>query len=103
MLSSFVLFCVRLLPVNRCDKWKLSEAPSRQVRRLMLRDNAKERRSGKMRVRSSPFLPSPPPPLHRSPLLHALCGVGVRQYNEHIRELVAFVRKKDPRVALMKV
>lgn len=40
-------------PFQWCDKWKLSDAPSRHVRRLMTRDNLKERKAGKQQVRPS--------------------------------------------------
>lgn len=50
------------------DKWNLAEAPNREVRRLMEKDNKKER----AKVR--------------------------KDFNGTVRELVAFVRKRDPRV-----
>eukprot|EP01094_Clydonella_sp_ATCC50884_P008165 TRINITY_DN1745_c5_g1_i1.p1 TRINITY_DN1745_c5_g1~~TRINITY_DN1745_c5_g1_i1.p1 ORF type:complete len:591 (+),score=246.23 TRINITY_DN1745_c5_g1_i1:69-1841(+) len=50
------------------DKWKLSEAPNRRVKRLMEKDN------GKMREKAR------------------------KEYNELIRSLVMYVRKRDPRV-----
>eukprot|EP00467_Chlorarachnion_reptans_P000321 CAMPEP_0114514880 /NCGR_PEP_ID=MMETSP0109-20121206/16405_1 /TAXON_ID=29199 /ORGANISM="Chlorarachnion reptans, Strain CCCM449" /LENGTH=597 /DNA_ID=CAMNT_0001694981 /DNA_START=43 /DNA_END=1836 /DNA_ORIENTATION=- len=50
-----------------CDKWRLSEAPSRKIRRLMEQDNKK------LRVR------------------------GRRDYHAKIRELIAWMKKKDPR------
>ncbi|KAL1925334.1 uncharacterized protein VTP21DRAFT_217 [Calcarisporiella thermophila] len=49
------------------DKWRLSEAPDRRVRRLMEKENRKERESGK------------------------------KEFNEAVRNLVEFVRKRDPR------
>jgi len=52
-----------------CDKWRLSEAPSRKIRRLMEQENKKMRSKGR------------------------------REYLDAIRELVSFVRKKDPRWA----
>eukprot|EP00177_Eucheuma_denticulatum_P007340 GFKZ01013357.1.p1 GENE.GFKZ01013357.1~~GFKZ01013357.1.p1 ORF type:complete len:618 (+),score=129.11 GFKZ01013357.1:120-1856(+) len=52
------------------DKWNLAEAPNRDVRRLMEKDNRKERAKLK------------------------------KEFNSTVRELVAFVKKRDPRVAL---
>mmetsp|Transcript_9132 Transcript_9132/g.16426 ORF Transcript_9132/g.16426 Transcript_9132/m.16426 type:complete len:566 (+) Transcript_9132:34-1731(+) len=50
------------------DRWKLSDAPGREVRRLMERENKKER----ARLR--------------------------KEYNAQVRELIAFVKKRDKRV-----
>ncbi|KAI5285591.1 hypothetical protein KEM52_002372, partial [Ascosphaera acerosa] len=50
------------------DRYKLSEAPDRRVRRLMEKENRKRRDD------------------------------GARQFNDAVRALVAFVRKRDPRV-----
>eukprot|EP00466_Bigelowiella_natans_P015800 jgi/Bigna1/127417/aug1.4_g2125 len=52
-----------------CDKWRLSEAPSRKIRRLMDQDNRKQRARGR------------------------------KEYHSSVRELVAFAKKKDPRYA----
>ncbi|KAF2278295.1 DnaJ-domain-containing protein [Westerdykella ornata] len=49
------------------DKYRLSEAPDRRVRRLMEKENLKLREA------------------------------GVREFNDAVRTLVAFVRKRDPR------
>ncbi|KAF2752131.1 DnaJ domain-containing protein [Sporormia fimetaria CBS 119925] len=49
------------------DKYRLSEAPDRRIRRLMEKENQKLREA------------------------------GVREYNDAVRALVAFVRKRDPR------
>ncbi|XXH01154.1 hypothetical protein Hte_007507 [Hypoxylon texense] len=49
------------------DKWRLSDAPDRRVRRLMEKENKKFREE------------------------------GVREFNDAVRSLVAFVRKRDPR------
>ncbi|KAI0157030.1 DnaJ-domain-containing protein [Hypoxylon sp. FL1284] len=49
------------------DKWRLSDAPDRRVRRLMEKENKKFRED------------------------------GVREFNDAVRSLVAFVRKRDPR------
>ncbi|KAI9320469.1 hypothetical protein BX666DRAFT_1908347 [Dichotomocladium elegans] len=49
------------------DKWRLSEAPSRYVRRAMEKENKKAREQAR------------------------------KEYNETIRSLAAFVRKRDPR------
>nr|OQO06398.1 hypothetical protein B0A51_18902 [Rachicladosporium sp. CCFEE 5018] len=49
------------------DQYRLSEAPDRRVRRLMEKEN------------------------------NALRQEGVREFNEAVRALVAFVRKRDPR------
>ena len=49
------------------DKYKLSEAPDRRIRRLMEKENNAERQD------------------------------GIREFNEAVRVLVAFVRKRDPR------
>lgn len=51
------------------DKWNLAEAPNREVRRLMDKDNKKARAT----VR--------------------------KEFNSTVRELAAFVKKRDPRVA----
>lgn len=50
------------------DKWNLAEAPNREVRRLMEKENKKERAKVK------------------------------KDFNNNVRELVAFVKKRDPRV-----
>lgn len=50
------------------DKYRLSEAPDRRIRRLMEKENKKLRED------------------------------GVQEFNEAVRSLVAFVRKRDPRV-----
>ncbi|KAJ7032476.1 hypothetical protein C8F04DRAFT_1106974 [Mycena alexandri] len=49
------------------DQWNLSEAPDRRVRRLMEKDNKKAREDGR------------------------------REYNDTIRSLAKFLRKRDPR------
>lgn len=49
------------------DKYKYSEAPDRRIRRLMEKENKKMRED------------------------------GVREYNDAVRSLVAFVKKRDPR------
>lgn len=49
------------------DKYRLSEAPDRRIRRMMERENNAERQE------------------------------GIREFNEAVRVLVAFVRKRDPR------
>ncbi|KAH7138144.1 hypothetical protein B0J11DRAFT_423467 [Dendryphion nanum] len=49
------------------DKWRLSDAPDRRVRRLMEKENKQARDEGK------------------------------REFNEAVRTLVQFVRKRDPR------
>ncbi|KAI2464494.1 DnaJ-domain-containing protein [Annulohypoxylon bovei var. microspora] len=49
------------------DKWRLSDAPDRRVRRLMEKENKKFRED------------------------------SVREFNDAVRSLVAFVRKRDPR------
>jgi len=49
------------------DKYRLSEAPDRRIRRMMERENNAERLE------------------------------GIREFNEAVRVLVAFVRKRDPR------
>ncbi|OTA98580.1 hypothetical protein M426DRAFT_28330 [Hypoxylon sp. CI-4A] len=49
------------------DKWRLSDAPDRRVRRLMEKDNKKFRED------------------------------AIRDFNDAVRSLVAFVRKRDPR------
>lgn len=51
------------------DKWKLSDAPDRRIRRLMEKDNKKLR------------------------------DEAAYEFNDAVRSLVAFVRKRDPRVA----
>lgn len=51
------------------DKWHLGEAPNREVRRLMEKDNKKAR------------------------------VIVRKEFNSTIRELAAFVKKRDPRVA----
>ncbi|KAI8983774.1 hypothetical protein BDB01DRAFT_114664 [Pilobolus umbonatus] len=50
------------------DKWRLSDAPNRNVRRVMEKQNKKIRESAK------------------------------KEYNETVRKLVEYVRKRDPRV-----
>ncbi|KAI4719238.1 DnaJ-domain-containing protein [Aureobasidium sp. EXF-10727] len=50
-----------------CDKYRLSEAPDRRYRRLMEKENQRFREQ------------------------------GVREFNDSVRALVAFVRKRDPR------
>jgi DnaJ homolog subfamily A member 5 len=49
------------------DKWRLSDAPSRQVRRIMEKENKKLRDD------------------------------AIREFNDAVRSLVIFVRKRDPR------
>ncbi|KAI1117816.1 DnaJ domain-containing protein [Nemania sp. NC0429] len=49
------------------DKWRLSDAPDRRIRRLMEKDNKKLRED------------------------------AIRQFNDAVRSLVIFVRKRDPR------
>ncbi|OTA65901.1 DnaJ-domain-containing protein [Hypoxylon sp. EC38] len=49
------------------DKWRLSDAPDRRVRRLMEKENRKFRED------------------------------SIREFNDAVRSLVAFVRKRDPR------
>lgn len=49
------------------DKYKYSEAPDRRIRRLMEKENKKMRED------------------------------GIREYNDSVRSLVAFVKKRDPR------
>lgn len=49
------------------DKWRLSDAPDRQVRRLMEKENAQVRKE------------------------------AIREFNDAVRQLVSFVRKRDPR------
>lgn len=49
------------------EKWRLSEAPDRRVRRLMEKENKKKRED------------------------------AIRDFNDAVRSLVAFVRKRDPR------
>ncbi|KAK7943241.1 uncharacterized protein PG986_012354 [Apiospora aurea] len=49
------------------DKWRLSDAPDRRVRRLMEKENKKARED------------------------------AVQEFNETVRSMVAFVRKRDPR------
>jgi DnaJ family protein A protein 5 len=49
------------------DKYRLSEAPDRRIRRMMERENTAERLE------------------------------GIREFNEAVRVLVAFIRKRDPR------
>jgi DnaJ family protein A protein 5 len=49
------------------DKYRLSEAPDRRVRRLMEKENQKQREA------------------------------GIREFNEAVRALLLFVRKRDPR------
>ncbi|CAG8441715.1 3129_t:CDS:2 [Ambispora leptoticha] len=49
------------------DKYKLSEAPDRRIKKLMEKENQKERETGR------------------------------RDYNEAVRELIRFVQKRDPR------
>lgn len=50
-----------------CDKYRLSEAPDRRYRRLMEKENQRFREQ------------------------------GIREFNDSVRALVAFVRKRDPR------
>ncbi|KAK6005735.1 hypothetical protein QM012_007377 [Aureobasidium pullulans] len=50
-----------------CDKYRLSEAPDRRYRRLMEKENQRFREQ------------------------------GIREFNDAVRALVAFVRKRDPR------
>ncbi|THH16676.1 hypothetical protein EW146_g4023 [Bondarzewia mesenterica] len=50
-----------------CDQWNVAEAPDRRVRRLMEKDNKKARDEAR------------------------------KEYNETIRSLVMFIRKRDPR------
>lgn len=52
------------------DKYRLSDAPDRRVRRLMEKENEAARKE------------------------------GIREFNEAVRSLVAFVRKRDPRVVV---
>lgn len=54
------------------DKWRLSEAPNRDYRRAMERENRRERTKAK------------------------------KEFNANMRELVAYVKKRDPRVARRK-
>lgn len=54
------------------DKWNLAEAPNRDYRRAMERENKRERAKVK------------------------------KEFNELVRDLVAFVRKRDPRVKAQK-
>ena len=54
---------------ERFDKWNLNQAENRQVRRLMEQDNRKMRASAR------------------------------KEYSETVRDLVAYVKKRDPRVA----
>ncbi|KAK6855464.1 DnaJ like subfamily A member 5 [Apiospora arundinis] len=49
------------------DKWRLSDAPDRRVRRLMEKENKKARED------------------------------AIQEFNETVRSMVAFVRKRDPR------
>ncbi|KAI1204170.1 DnaJ-domain-containing protein [Annulohypoxylon truncatum] len=49
------------------DKWRLSDAPDRRVRRLLEKENKKFRED------------------------------GIREFNDAVRSLVAFARKRDPR------
>ncbi|GIZ38140.1 hypothetical protein CKM354_000156300 [Cercospora kikuchii] len=53
-----------------CDKYRLSEAPDRFIRRRMEQENAKSRKDGR------------------------------DEFNEAVRALVQFVKKRDPRVVL---
>jgi DnaJ family protein A protein 5 len=50
-----------------CDKYRLSEAPDRRYRRMMEKENQRFREQ------------------------------GIREFNDSVRALVAFVRKRDPR------
>ena len=50
-----------------CDKYRLSEAPDRRYRRMMEKEN------------------------------HRFREQGIREFNDSVRALVAFVRKRDPR------
>ncbi|KAI0249867.1 DnaJ domain-containing protein [Lactifluus subvellereus] len=50
-----------------CDQWNVSEAPDRQIRRMMEKDNKKARDAAR------------------------------KEYNEIVKTLVMFVRKRDPR------
>eukprot|EP00479_Gromia_sphaerica_P012567 TRINITY_DN6685_c0_g1_i1.p2 TRINITY_DN6685_c0_g1~~TRINITY_DN6685_c0_g1_i1.p2 ORF type:complete len:112 (-),score=27.20 TRINITY_DN6685_c0_g1_i1:142-477(-) len=52
------------------DKWKLSEAPNRRIRRAMEAENRKERAEAK------------------------------KEYNGVVKRLIQLVRKRDPRVAM---
>ncbi|KAA8492647.1 DnaJ-like subfamily C member 21 [Porphyridium purpureum] len=55
------------------DKWKLSDAPNRDIRRAMEKENTRER----ARLR--------------------------KEFNAQVRELVAYVKKRDPRVEAQRV
>lgn len=64
--SSFLSFASRR-PFNEADKYRLQDAPDRQVRRLMERDNKRARDDAR------------------------------KEYNEAVRSLAAFLKKRDPR------
>lgn len=64
--SSFSSFASRR-PFNEADKYRLQDAPDRQIRRLMDRENKKAREDAR------------------------------KEYNEAIRSLAAFLKKRDPR------
>lgn len=64
--SAFLSFASRR-PFNEADKYRLQDAPDRQVRRLMERENKKARDDAR------------------------------REYNEAVRSLAAFLKKRDPR------
>ncbi|EDQ84902.1 uncharacterized protein MONBRDRAFT_34486 [Monosiga brevicollis MX1] len=59
---------VTTIPFHSKDKWDIREAPNRRVRRLMEKDNEKERRAAR------------------------------REYNANIKALVRYVKKRDKRV-----
>lgn len=79
------------------------QAENRQVRRLMEKDNLKERERGKRYAR--PFPPQPmafaesrvqlPRELTSFAIFFGVCS----DYHELVRNLVAHVKKRDPRVA----
>lgn len=64
--SAFLSFASRR-PFNEADKYRLQDAPDRQVRRLMERENKKARDDAR------------------------------KEYNEAVRSLAAFLKKRDPR------
>ncbi|KAK9893748.1 DnaJ-domain-containing protein [Cystobasidium minutum MCA 4210] len=64
--SSFLSFASRR-PFNEADKYRLQDAPDRQVRRLMERENKRARDDAR------------------------------KEYNEAVRSLAAFLKKRDPR------
>lgn len=64
--SSFLSFASRR-PFNEADKYRLQDAPDRQVRRLMERENKRARDDAR------------------------------KEYNESVRSLAAFLKKRDPR------